>query len=155
MASLADLFSREKGEQVHVCSYSIKDTLRKKEQDNYLHGSRCQLASPGWGESSGRRKTVQTRQGVSSGTVNRCHHNKPSASNFWAYVRHKKILSFDQLQRSTCRFAGHMASLKHTKYKSGDLYHHVFSLPTHCFYFWHATVGTTLVSLIWNRSIYK
>ncbi len=107
-------WSVQQGERrASSCVFIQNIHQEKKEQDNYLHGSRCQLASPGWGESSGRRKTVQTRQRVSSGTGNRCHHNKPTASNYWTYVRHKKsCLSLDQMQRSTCRFAGHIQNTR-------------------------------------------
>lgn len=122
--------------QSSLCTFIQKLHQEKKEQDNYLHGSHCQPASPGWGESSGRRKTVQTRQGVSSGKGNRCHRNKPTAC--WASVQHKTILNFDQMQISTCQFAGYSLPLKHSKYKWGDLYQHGFRWLVPCFYFWRA-----------------
>ncbi len=156
MARFADLF-RKKGEQVQVqCSFK---RYIKKKKNNYLHGSRCQLASPGWGESSGRRKTVQTRQRVSSGTGNRCHHNKPTASNYWAYIRLKKsCLNLDHMQRSTCRFAGDIQNTRVVICTIMPSRTSLFTIMPSLFLILKCcatTPGTALIFSIWNRSICK
>lgn len=48
-----------------------------RKEDNYLHGSRCQPVSPGWGESSGGERRKGNRK-VSAGDSDcRCYKKRP------------------------------------------------------------------------------
>lgn len=63
-----DIRRNERMKRINLDKTDGKGEMNKwwRKEDNYLHGSRCQLVSPGWGESSGAERRKGNRE-VSAG----------------------------------------------------------------------------------------